>query len=168
MQRRRPRLETFDYLGKYRYFLTFCTHDRRNVFIAPDTFNLVNHQILRTCSTHAFSVPAYVYMPDHVHLLVEGLSDGSDLRAFVKLAKQKSGYEYSKRYQRPLWQPSYYDRVLRDDEDSLAVMRYILSNPLRAGLVSQCEDYPFLGSTTHELEEILDACADQPWVGRRA
>jgi putative transposase len=105
--------------------------------------------------------PAYVFMPDHLHLLVEGLAESSDLKAFAKLAKQKSGYLYAQGYGHLLWQPSYDDRVLRDDESSLSVMCYILSNPVRANLVARCEDYPFLGSTTHSIGDIRDACADR-------
>jgi REP-associated tyrosine transposase len=161
---KRPRLETFDYIGRYRYFLTFCTRKRCVVFTSAEVVALVLDEILHAAGLHDFSIPAYVFMPDHVHLLVEGLSDSADLKAFVKLAKQRSGYLYSRKHGHALWQPSYYDHVLRDDEASLPVMWYIMSNPVRDGLVSRCEDYPFLGSTTHSVSEILEACADQPWV----
>ena len=57
-----------------------------------------------------------------------------------------------------LWQPSFHDRVLRDDESDLHVLRYILWNPVRAGLVERPEDYPFLGSTTHSVSEIVRMC----------
>ena len=104
-------------------------------------------------------------MPDHAHLLVEGLAECSDMKAFVKLAKQQSGYQYKRDCGRRLWQPSYYDRTLRDEESTLSVMWYILSNPVRANLVAQWEDYPFLGSTTHTMSEIRDAWTDheQAW-----
>ena len=161
---KRPRLKTFDYVGRYRYFLTFCTHERRRVFIQAEAVALVLDQILNAAVLRGFSIPAYVLMPDHAHLLVEGLSDSADLRAFVKLAKQKSGYLYSQKHGQALWQPSFYDHALRDDEATLPVLWYILTNPVRGGLVSRCEDYPFLGSTTHSLPEILDACADLPWA----
>jgi putative transposase len=161
MRSRRSRLRTFDYLGKYRYFLTFCTRERTKLFVRPSIVDPVLQQILHAASEHVFSIPAYVFMPDHVHLLVEGLAESSDLRAFVKLAKQKSGYLSSQESGHLLWQPSYYDRVLRDDESSLSVMRYILSNPVRANLVARWEDYPFLGSTTHSIDDLRDAFADR-------
>jgi REP-associated tyrosine transposase len=120
----------------------------------------VLQQILQSASAHDFSIPASVFMPDHVHLLVEGLAASSDLKAFVKLAKQKSGYQHSRDCGQALWQPSYYDRALRDGESTLSVMWHILSNPVRASLVAQCEDYSFLGSTT-PIGDIRDACADR-------
>ena len=159
---KRPRLETFDYIGRYRYFLTFCTQKCCRVFTSAEVVALVLDQILHASGLHDFSIPAYVFMPDHVHLLVEGLSDSADLEAFVKLSKQRSGFLYSQKHRQALWQPSYFDHVLHDDEASLPLMSCIVSNPVRAGLVSKCEDYPFLGSTTHSVAEILEACAAQP------
>jgi hypothetical protein len=46
--------------------------------------------------------------------------------------------------------------VLRDDEDTRRVARYILENPLRSGLVARVEDYPFVGSQIFRLDEILE------------
>ena len=50
--------------------------------------------------------------------------------------------------------------MLRDDESTLVVARYILENPVRAGLVSRVEDYLFVGSLVYELREILEAVAE--------
>ena len=95
-------------------------------------------------------------MPDHVHLLLKGERDDADLRACAALCKQKSVYAYSQEMKRRLWQPSFYDRVLRDDETDLFVIAYILLNPVRAGLVRRCVDYPFLGSTTMCVSRLIE------------
>jgi hypothetical protein len=42
----------------------------------------------------------------------------------------------------PLWQTGYHDRAIRDGEDLLPFARYIVANPLRAGLVEKIGDYP--------------------------
>jgi hypothetical protein len=47
--------------------------------------------------------------------------------------------------------------VLRDDEMTLVVAKYILENPVRAGLVERVEEYPFVGSMVYTVREILDA-----------
>jgi hypothetical protein len=49
---------------------------------------------------------------------------------------------------------------LRDDESTLATARYILENPVRAKFVIRPEDYPFLGSRTHKIAELLEATAE--------
>ena len=105
---------------------------------------------------------AHCFMPDHAHLLVEGRSENSDALAFVHQAKQQSAYEFSKAFDQKLWQPSFYDRILRDDEASLSVARYIFENPVRAGLVKNPEDYPFLGSSRYTLKEIMETICWQP------
>jgi REP element-mobilizing transposase RayT len=157
MRRRRTRIPTFDYIGQYRYLLTFCTRHRRKLFTDEETVTLARDQILRAATIYEFALPAYVFMPDHTHLPV-GRSESSDLQAFVKLAKQESGYAFSAAYGDRLWQPSFDDRMLRDDEPGLRVVCYIVWNPVRAGLVSKPEDYPFLGSTTHSVAEIVRMC----------
>jgi putative transposase len=85
-------------------------------------------------------------MPDHVHLLVEGRAVDSDVERFVHQAKQRSAYQFSRRFRQKLWQPSWYDRVLRDDDETPWFVVYVVENPVRAGLVESFEQYPFYGS----------------------
>jgi putative transposase len=96
-------------------------------------------------------------MPDHVHLLVQGQTEESDGRTFIKRAKQFSGFYYKQTFGRTLWQRYGFERVLRNDEPTLVVARYIIANPVRAGLVDRVEEYPFVGSCVYELSEILEA-----------
>ena len=95
-------------------------------------------------------------MPDHAHLLIEGMTDAADLQRFVKRAKQRSGQAYAHHAHRRLWQEGYYDRVLRAEEDSRAIARYVIENPVRAGLVDRPGLYPHLGSDVWPVEELLD------------
>jgi hypothetical protein len=55
-----------------------------------------------------------------------------------------------------LWQRYGFERVLRQDETTAVAARYILENPIRAGLVTRVQDYPFLGSFVYTLKELLD------------
>lgn len=84
-------------------------------------------------------------MPDHAHLLLGG-EDGSDLIRMIKQFKQLTGYRFKKGTGKNLWQKSYYDHILRKEEDVTKVVRYILENPVRKGLVKHPEEYPFSGS----------------------
>jgi REP element-mobilizing transposase RayT len=96
-------------------------------------------------------------MPDHVHLLTEGTTQESDLCRFVSSFKQSSGFMFSRERAGRLWQSGYYDRVLRDDEATVIVVRYILDNPVRAGLVMKFSDYPYSGSDRYSLQELAIA-----------
>ena len=117
-------------------------------------------------------------MPDHLHFLVEGISADSDLKKFVSSYKQYTGYHYKKyvsqgfslaRTEKPvaqgfspakkeklrLWQPSYYDHILRRDEDILDVTRYIFNNPVRKGLVDHYSEYSFIWSFELDASHVL-------------
>ena len=96
-------------------------------------------------------------MPDHVHLLVYGTSERADLRAFVVHFKKLTGFEYARRVGRCLWQPGYYDRVLRDEESTETIARYVLGNPIRAGLARHPREYPFAGSDLYDARAILSS-----------
>ncbi len=150
-------LKTFDYLGVHQYFLTFCTFDRRRLFLDSDAVDAVRTQIQRAASDQSFAVLAYCYMPDHVHMLVEGQADDSDCRQFISRAKQYSAFHYKAVFGQRLWQRYAYERTLRSDESAISVARYMLENPLRAQLVKQIEEYPFFGSSAYSIEQILEA-----------
>ena len=152
-------LDACTYVGIYRYCLTFCTDHRRHVFTSNETVNLVLEQISRAAGENQFAVIAYCFMPDHLHLLIEGQSESSDCRRFIARAKQYSGFYYSKAFDSRLWQRYGYEHVLRDDEETHAVARYILSNPLRAGLAESVEDYPYAGSLVCQLRELFEGVA---------
>ena len=96
-------------------------------------------------------------MPDHLHLLVEGTTPDADFLEFMRTFKQRSSFHWKRSFGGELWQRSYYEHVLRDDEDTVTIARYVLANPLRAGLVEDPLRYPFMGSFVYELRELLDS-----------
>ncbi len=149
-------LQAFDYTGLYRYFLTFCCHSKAQRFLDASAVQFTLVQILRAAADEQFAILAYCFMPDHAHLLIEAKTDSSNALRFISRAKQFSGFHYQQRHGQRLWQRYGYERVLRDDEDTHRVARYILENPLRRGLVVSVKDYPFVGSCVFTLDEILD------------
>jgi REP element-mobilizing transposase RayT len=154
----RPRrLEGFSYIGLARYFLTFCTRNRRKVFFDEVIVSMTMLEFRQAANREEFAILAFCVMPDHSHLLVEGATDRSDLRRFVKSAKQQSGAAYALRHAEPLWQEGYYERVLRADEDLRGIARYILWNPVRAGLVRTPVEYPYIGSDVWSIEELIES-----------
>jgi putative transposase len=154
---RPPRVAGFSYKGPDRYFLTICTFNRQKFFVDAATVSDTLLQFRKTSTAEAFEISAYCFMPDHGHFLVEGLTDGSDFTRFCKLAKQRSGRLHARQHGGPLWQEGYYDRVLRESDDSLTVARYLLCNPVRAGLVAAPIDYPYLGSDKWTVKNLIEA-----------
>ena len=100
-------------------------------------------------------------MPDHVHLLLTGTSPDSDLRRLINLWKQGTGYIHQQVTRSRLWQGGYFDHVLRGEEDRTDVIRYLLANPIRAGLVDHLRDYPFWGSSLCSRDELVEVLFEQ-------
>ena len=84
---------------------------------------------------------AWVVMPDHFHWLCV-LRKGS-LARLMQRVKSRSAIAVNRATQSKsaLWQAGYHDHALRDDENIKDVARYIVANPVRAGLVSRLGDY---------------------------
>jgi putative transposase len=139
--RRLPRSDA--YIGVNRYFVTINVRDRQPRFTDAQLVETCRIQIQSACDANAFRILADCYMPDHLHILLEGLSGASDLRKCIKLAKQRTSYAAIQLGLGQLWQSGYHDRILRQDEDFAGYADYIVQNPVRAGLVSSAADYPY-------------------------
>jgi REP element-mobilizing transposase RayT len=103
----------------------------------------------------AFSV--YCFRPDHLHLVVDGTGDDADCKKFIKAAKQFSGYYYRQACSRRLWQRYEHERGMRDDLERALTIRYVVANPVKAGLAKHPSEYAFLDSTRYTIDELLRA-----------
>jgi REP-associated tyrosine transposase len=154
---RPTRLAGVSYAGFQRYFLTTCTAFRRRAFDDDAVASRAIVTILETAAEFGFAVIAYCVMPDHVHLLLAAQRGDADLTRFAKHAKQITGFQYRQATNHSLWQPGYHERILRDEEATLAVARYILENPVRAGLAQALGEWPHAGSGVYTWRELLTA-----------
>jgi REP element-mobilizing transposase RayT len=154
--KRLRRFPGFDYKGPYRYSLTLATFQRRPLFTDAQLVETVVDQILIAAGKCSFDVIAYCAMPDHVHVIAHGKTDSAELPKFVHKAKQLSGY-YGKRVAgKRVWQPGYFERVLRETEDTRNVVAYVLRNPVRKQLVNDPRDYPYSGSGLGTLDDLIE------------
>jgi len=85
----------------------------------------------------------WVVMPDHLHWLFQ-LGEPADLAATMRQFKGRSARALNRHLGREgsVWQRAYFDHALREEEDIRDIARYIVANPLRAGLVDRLGDYP--------------------------
>src|SRR5579859_2206383 len=142
------RLPRDRYIGKNWFFVTICCAHRRKLFTASTFCNWLLNIVQREAAAHSFAVHAYCLMPDHVHLLLEGLQSSSNLRQLIKTLKTKTSTPFERKTRQPLWQKKFYDHILRHKDSPDDVPWYIWTNPVRAALCRRPEEYPFLGSFT--------------------
>lgn len=124
------------------YFITSVIHERQPVFADWQTGRSLVAELRRAHEQGVAQSIAWVVMPDHFHWLMQ-LQRGS-LGEVIGGVKARCTHAVNRKTGRhgPLWQTGYHDRAIRDGEDLEPIARYIINNPLRAGLVDNLGDYP--------------------------
>ena len=118
------------------YLVTTVTHKRVAVFDQLTEARLLISRIREDARRGSHQTLAFVVMPDHLHWLLQ-LQQGS-LSSLVGRVKSIS----ARRLGGQVWQKGFHDHALRQEEDLVALARYVVANPLRAGLVERLGDYP--------------------------
>lgn len=124
------------------YLITTVTDRRRPVFRNFWCARLLVRELRGSDTLDWSSTWAFVVMPDHLHWLVE-LRE-AELSRLVLRVKSRSAIEINRFLGRSgrMWQKGFHDHALREEEDLRAVARYVVANPVRAGLVQTVRDYP--------------------------
>jgi REP element-mobilizing transposase RayT len=124
------------------YLLTSTTYQRKPIFTNFSLGKLVADQFRHAQDSGLVSSLAWVVMPDHFHWLIE-LQRGS-LSEVMQKTKSLStkAVRQATAGTSILWQRGFHDRALRREDDLVKMARYVVANPLRAGLVEKLGDYP--------------------------
>jgi putative transposase len=129
------------------YLVTFATKDRTPIFADHDIASSAVECMLQSSAWRSSALMHWVLMPDHWHGLI---ALGEDVSVSSCVARLKGGSARSLRLVHPgietVWAPGFNDHALRSEEGIIAAAGYIEANPLRAGLVGDAADYPFVGS----------------------
>jgi REP element-mobilizing transposase RayT len=85
---------------------------------------------------------AFVIMPDHLHWLIQ-LTGSRSLAQCIGAVKSESARRINEHSGRknPVWQRGFYERSIRREDDIVDVARYIIANPVRAGIVRSARQY---------------------------
>lgn len=143
MKHPRHRLDARNYQGQRAYFLTICTAERNKYFANAELCEALEAVLHQQFERYGAIVGSYCFMPDHCHVLVIATEDSCDLGKMVRAFKGV-GVAVARRFAiQTLWQRDYYDHIVRRNEDLSVVASYILQNPVRAGLVKDCREWPF-------------------------
>jgi len=144
-QGRPPRLgQIFQTYDPPLYFITICTMHRQKIRDVDAAHHTFEDYVRRARDEFGVAVGKYVIMPDHLHFFVRGTAD-FQLGKWVNGLKRAISVSLGATKKGPLWQPGFFDRVLRNDESYCQKWEYVRENPVRAGLVSRADDWPYLG-----------------------
>lgn len=158
-QRRLHRLpaQVYAYTGHEFYFTVYCARHQRTPFNNPRLANIVIESLLWTRERYGWVLFCYCLMPDHLHFICrltnredntkdagirgsqpEGVLDHvGRFKSYTTTASWKLGFRGS------LWQKGSYDRIIDLDKPFEEIVRYILDNPVRMGLVTDWRDWPY-------------------------
>ena len=117
------------------YHVVATTLDRAPVFADLYRGRIVVEEFMHLQREALADTLCYVVMPDHVHwLLTLGTSS-------LPTAVGRMKGRVARRIGHPVWQPAFFDRAVRCEDDVRDMARYIVANPLRAGLVTRLAEY---------------------------
>jgi putative transposase len=122
------------------FFITSVTAQRRALFSRDVAADLLVDVFLHYRGQGKYLLHDFVIMPDHFHTLITPADEISLERAVQFI---KGGFSFRLKSSLPVWQASFTNHRIRDDEDFERHREYIWSNPVRAGLVAKAEDYSY-------------------------
>ncbi|WP_430980686.1 REP-associated tyrosine transposase [Stenotrophomonas terrae] len=129
-------------LPGHAYLVTFTTRARQPLFLDFPLASRICHALYHPLLWRDARLLAWVLMPDHWHGLVQ-LGLHTHLSALVRSIKANTARTLPSSIVRPIWAAGFHDRAVRKDQDLKATARYIIRNPVRAGLVSSPRCYPY-------------------------
>jgi REP element-mobilizing transposase RayT len=135
------RIGRFSEIGRG-YLITTVTQNRLPLFADYYLARLAIRE-LRACDEAGLCATlAFVLMPDHLHWLLQ--LTGNTVPDLLRRYKSRSGGVINRSRDTPgmaVWQAGFHDRAIRDGEDVRHIARYIVANPVRAGLVGSIREY---------------------------
>jgi putative transposase len=150
----------------YPHHVTQRGNGRQQTVFEPDDYRLYRRLLAAHCAAAGVAVWAWAAMPNHVHLiLVPGDADGLR-RGLAPLHRYYAGHIHARQRRTGHFWQGRFGCVAMDDAHCAAAVRYVLMNPVRAGLAARAIDWPWSSARTHfGLEQ--DGATDPGPVARR-
>ncbi len=152
-QRKKQRLRDYDYSQNGAYYITLCTREKQHLFgtvnngcvVLNMAGEMVRHHLEYIDTYENVILDKYVIMPNHIHAIINTNDCGTTRRSFPTVSEYiqrfktmttklyidgvKAG-EYPS-FEKAIWQKSFYDRIIRDENEYLLIWKYIDENPLK-------------------------------------
>jgi putative transposase len=124
------------------HFITFSCYHRLPLLTRTDAYSIFENELERVRQQYQFVIAGYVLMPEHVHLLI-GEPQISSLATALQVLKQRSSKILKRSDETQFWQTRYYDFNVRNPDKRTEKLRYMHRNPVKRGLVTTPEDWPW-------------------------
>jgi putative transposase len=126
------------------HFVTFTCYRRLQHLAAGELCRQTLVSLEQTRAKFGIRIYAFVFMPDHIHLLLSEPRSRTLAQAIqsfkISSSKASSKSRLFEGRTSPLWQKRYYDRNVCDHDEFVEKMRYIHRNPVKRGLCNEPED----------------------------
>lgn len=132
------------------YFFTVVTADRRPLLTTPSRIESLRASFRHVMTRRPFRLQAIVVLPDHLHCLWQLPADDADFSNRWKMLKSHFT-RHLPGLKRPIWQPRFWEHLIRDTIDQQRHLDYIHFNPVKHGLVDDPSEWPF--SSFHRFRQ---------------
>ena len=133
------------YIPNAIYFIVAVTRDRQQVFAEKANVDLLYDVIRRVLQIKPFNLFAHSFIPDHINLLLKPTGEANISRIMLSIQRTFT-LDYKKAHgitaSLSLWQPRFWDHIIRDEDDLKIYIDYTHYNPVKHGLAARPEDYP--------------------------
>lgn len=135
-------------------------NNRQNVFFSHEDRDKYHFLLKKYSVKWESPIMVYCFMTNHIHLLSRPLKEASLHKMMQGVALCYTQY-FNKTYDRTgrLWESRFHSCAVQEEHYLWAVARYIEQNPVRAGITSQAEDYPYSSAKAHVMgqkDELLN------------
>jgi len=134
------------WFGKFDEYLDRCLHGEK--YLEEDQVLAIVSDSLRRRDSQIYDLLAFCIMPNHVHAVFTPLENPKggyySLTEILHSLKRNSAKQVNRVLGRtgPFWQDESYDHIVRDDAELDRIIRYVLNNPVKAGLAAEWPAWP--------------------------
>src|SRR5260221_10884913 len=138
-------------------------NNRQAIFACAADYSLFLHALAQTRERYPFELFGYCLMTNHFHLLLRP-GPGQSISRILQSLTVAHTWHYHRQQGTSghVWQGRFKSPVIQEDDHLLIVLRYLESNPLRAGMVSDLKDYPWSSYAVHGLGQAHALVSEAP------
>jgi putative transposase len=133
------------------FFTTSVTANRRRLFQTERNAELLLRVLQENRQQGRFQLHAYVIMPDHIHLLLTPAENVSLEKAMQYI---KGGFSFQLKSPFDVWERSFKEHRIKDEQDYIQHLHYVEQNPVRAGLSPTAEHFPYSSASSQQIDPL--------------